>query len=212
MRKFLAVCIACTFYPAACLRADQLQMQNGDRYAGKIVSVTSNVVVLQSDVLGRIAIPREKVLALTFGSGVITNATLTAASAPTPPRVTTTNTDDTDLLSAFRNLGGNTNFIEQVRQQMLAGADPAASQKYDELVSGLMSGKLSINDLRNEAKASIGQINELKRELGPEAGDALDSYLNILQSFVNETTPATAPTTGTPAAPTIGPAPVRQNK
>ena len=80
---------------------------------------------------------------------------------------------------------------------MLAGADPAANQKYDEMVNGLMTGKLNLNDLRNEAKTSIAQINDLKRELGPEAGDALDSYLSILQSFVNET--ASEPAAASPA-------------
>lgn len=220
MRNIFAICIACIFLPITSLHADQLQMQNGDRYAGKIVSVTSNVVVLQSDVLGRIALPREKVAALTFGSVITTNATPMAATAPTmpttSPRVATaTNTDNMDLSAAFQNLGANTNFIQQIREQMLTGADPAASQKYDELVSGLMSGKLSINDLRNQARVSIDQINQLKRELGPEAGDELDSYLSILQSFVNETataSPVVPPTSAPAAAPLAGrPAPV-QNK
>lgn len=217
IRNFLALCMAGIFvFPASRLRADQLQMQNGDRYAGKIVSVTSNVVVLQSEVLGRIALPREKVSALTFGSGITTNATPMVVTAPTSPatspRVATTNMD---LSAAFQDLGANTNFIQQVRQQMLAGADPAASQKYDELVSGLMGGRLSIDDLRDQAKVSINQINDLKRELGPEAGDALDSYLSILQSFVNETAPATPvvpPASAPAAARPSGLAPVPQNK
>lgn len=217
MRNLLAICIAGIFvFPAGRLRADQLQMQNGDRYAGKIVSVSSNVVVLQSDVLGRIALPREKVAALTFGSVVTTNATPMAATAPTmpttSPRVATTNTDFTGLSAAFQNLGANTNFIQQVREQMLTGADPAASQKYDELVGGLMSGKLSINDLRNQAKTSIDQINQLKRELGPEAGDELDSYLSILQSFVNETAQGTPVVPPASAPPASRPAPVQENK
>jgi hypothetical protein len=78
-----------------------------------------------------------------------------------------------------------------VRQQMLTGANPAASQKYDELVSGLMSGQLNVNDIRTQAKNGIAQIQQLKRELGPQADDSLDSYLNILQTFVNETDPST---------------------
>lgn len=189
------------------LRADQLQMQNGDRYEGKIVSVTSNAVVLQSDVLGRVTLPRAKVSALTFGSARATNAAPMAA--PTAPTLSANSSSaaatNTDLSTAFRNLGANTNFIQQVRQQMLTGADPAASRKYDELVGGLMSGKLTVNDLRNEAKASIDQINELKRELGPEASDSLDSYLSILQNFVNETAPA-VPAPLPSSAPAGGPA------
>jgi hypothetical protein len=190
---FAAWAIGILTLASASLRADQLQMQNGDRYAGKILSVTSNSIVLESDVLGKVTLPRNKVSALMFGATAATNTApalpSTFASAAPSPNAASTNAD---LSAALRGLGANTNFIQQVRKQMLAGAEPAANQKYDELVGGLMSGKLDLNDLRNQAKSSIDQINQLKRELGPDAGDSLDSYLSILQNFVNETTPNTA--------------------
>ena len=171
---------------ALSLRADQLQMQNGDRYAGHILSMTSNSIVLESEILGKVTVPREKVSGVTFGA----NAAIAAPKISSP-----------DIAAALRIQGSSSNSIEQVRQQMLAGADPAATQKYNELVGGLMTGKLGVNDIRNEARSSIEQINSLKRELGPEAGDALDSYLVILQGFVNDTAPSTPKTTSVPAAP-----------
>jgi hypothetical protein len=175
---------------AAGLRADQLQMQNGDRYTGKILSMSSNSIVLESDALGKVTLPRDKVSLLMFGTAAATNASPATRVVTTPsPNAAATNAD---LVAAFRNLGANTNFIQQVRQQMLTGADPAANQKYDQLVNGLMSGSMNLGDLRNEAKASIDQINQLKRELGPQADDSLDSYLSILQNFVNETESAPA--------------------
>ena len=67
-----------------------------------------------------------------------------------------------------------------------------------------MSGKLNLNDLRSQAKASIDQINQLKRELGPEAGDALDDYLTILQNFVDESAPARPPAKPSAAPSTNG--------
>jgi hypothetical protein len=168
-------------------------MQNGDHYTGKVVSVTEDSLVLQSDVLGKVTLPRNKIQSLTFGDSKATNSPTTApvvTATPTPsPNTVTTNAD---LAAAFRSLGANTNFVQQIRQQMLAGS-PEAGAKYDDLVAGLMSGRMNLNDLRTQAKASIDQINELKRGLGPEAGDALDSYLTILQSFVNESTPAPVP-------------------
>jgi hypothetical protein len=189
----------------ASLRADQIQLQNGDRYAGKIVSMTSNSIVMESDVLGKVTLPRNKVTSMMFGASATTNSvaavpSLSTATAVSPKTPATT----TDLSGALHNLGANTNFIQQVRQQMLTGADPAANAKYDELVGGLMTGKVSLNDLRNQAKTSIDQINQLKKELGPDAGDQFDSYLSILQSFVNEapsTTPTAPVVTATPAAP-----------
>jgi hypothetical protein len=193
-RNRLTLGTSCALFLATLsLRADQLQMQNGDRYAGHIVSMSSNSIVLESEVLGKVTLPREKVSTVTLGA----NATAAAPAAPVP-KVAGTNAT---VASALRAAGGGSNSIEQVRQQMLTGADPAATQKYNELVGGLMTGKLGVNDIRSEAKNSIEQINRLKRELGPEAGDSLDSYLAILQGFVNETAPVTTPMTPAPTPP-----------
>jgi len=197
----LAILAACVLTLVATgLRADQLQMQNGDHYSGKILSMTSNSIVLESDVLGKITLPREKVSSLTMGTSAATNAAPGVPNFTAPvPRTAKVSPTNTDVTAALRRMGANTNFIEQVRQQMLTGANPAANQKYDELVSGLMTGKLNANDIRNEAKKGIEQIHQLKAELGPQADVALDSYLSILESFVNETEPPAAPVQAAPA-------------
>src|SRR5882757_5032917 len=105
---------------ATALLADQLQMQNGDHYAGKILSVNSNSIVLESEMLGKLTLPRNKVSTLTFGRGSTTNTAPalphTFASPAPSPKAAGTNTD---LSAALHNLGANTNFIQQVRQQML---------------------------------------------------------------------------------------------
>src|SRR5258706_13934225 len=81
------------------LPADQIEMQNGDHYLGKILSLTTNTVVLQSEVLGTVTLPRSKIALLTLGASASTNqpalpvnvnAQLHApvvppASAPKPP-------------------------------------------------------------------------------------------------------------------------------
>lgn len=192
------------------LRADQLQMVNGDHYAGKILSLNSNAIVFESDVLGKVTLPREKVASMSFGVGFVATTNAPAATRV----VTATNRfvhSNTNIAVALRN-GTNTATIEQIRQQMLTGTTPEANQKYDELLGGLMSGKLSVNDIRGQAKTGIDQINKLKQEMGPQADPMLDAYLEILQNFVNEAEPSTpathplpAPPTGlttTPAAPT----------
>ena len=56
------------------LRADQVEMQNGDRYAGQVLSLNTNTVVLQSDVLGTLRLPRAKVAVITLGAGPATNS------------------------------------------------------------------------------------------------------------------------------------------
>ena len=186
----------CALLTALSLRADQLQMLNGDHYAGKILSLSSNSVVFESDVLGKVTLPREKISSMSLGASAATNA-------PVTPRVITRATNATvNIATALQN-GTNADSIEQVRQQMLAGANPAANQKYNELLCGLMSGKLGVSDIRNEAKSSIDQINKLKQALGPVADSSLDSYLAILQNFVNETEPTTPVKPATPVLPKV---------
>jgi hypothetical protein len=90
-----------------------------------------------------------------------------------------------DFSAALRQFGGDTNVIGEIRQQMLAGS-PEAATKYDEMVNGLLSGQMNLSDLRKQAAASAHQLRDLKRELGPDADDALDGYLKILDAFVNE--------------------------
>jgi hypothetical protein len=171
------------------LRADQLEMQNGDRYVGKVLSVSANTVVLQNDVLGKINLPRNKVMSLAFGTNVVASKAATNVATVSVP----TNLPDVASLAALAksntNLSVNADVVRQIREQMLAGS-PEAAGKYDELASGLMSGKLNLNDIRREAKSSAEQLRKLKSELGPEAGDSLDAYLQVLDSFLNESADA----------------------
>ena len=170
------------------LPADQVDMQNGDRYFGQVLVVTTDTVTIKSEMLGKITVPRKLIASLMIG----TNSTSTVPLAvnvvnrtPPPaklPIVTTTlpasqANADTNLAAAFKNLGVNgTNFIGQIRDQMLAGS-PEATGKYDEMVRGLMNGSLNVNDIRRQAKASADQLRQLKQQLGPDADESLDAYL-----------------------------------
>ena len=187
---------------AARLYADEVDMQNGDRYSGKVLSVSADTVVVQSEVLGKISVPRKQVASLTLGTtaapNTATNIAPVSVSTNLPaaaPAAALANTN-LDLSTAFRHLGANTNFIGQIRQQFLAG-NPEAASNYDELVGGLMSGKLNLDDLRRQAKSSADQLRQLQHDLGPDAGDSLDAYLSVLENFLKET--ADTPASATPA-------------
>ena len=181
------------------LRADQVEMQNGDRYAGQVLSLDTNIVVLQSDVLGTLRLPRAKVAAITLGAGSATN------SSPWPvmtndhvrARLLAPTNAAPNLSPTFRQLGANSNLIQQVQKQFLSGAGPEANTKFNDLLGGLMSGKLSVDDIRAEAKTAADQLRALKREGGEEAGFAADAYLAILDHFLKETTPS-GPATNAP--------------
>jgi hypothetical protein len=188
-RLFLCVCLVSA---SAWLHADQIELQNGDRYVGKVLSLTTNQLILQSDVLGTIKLPREKVAVVTLGPVVATNAVratnLQHEGRATPAGI---QTNSNDLAAAFRQLGTNNSLVQQVQKQFLSDASPEAVSKYNELLNGLMSGQISMDDLRAQAKSAADQLRSLKGETGDQTG-LLDSYLSILDKFVNETTPTTA--------------------
>ena len=70
------------------LWADQVEMQNGDRYLGKVLSLTTDKLVIQSDVLGKLTLPRDKVALITLGATTKTNMIPVpeCPSKPCPPR------------------------------------------------------------------------------------------------------------------------------
>jgi len=203
MRPELALALSGILFLCAAapsLRADQVEMQNGDRYNGKVLSMSGSNVVFESEVLGKITVPRKNVASMAFGTNTVatklttdvvhTSAPVAARTNLQPtivikPLAPATNAANTDLTAALRGMGGNTNFIRDIREKMLAGS-PEASAKYDEMVNGLMTGKLDMNGLRRQAADSANQIRQLKRELGPEADESLDGYLQVLETFLNQ--------------------------
>src|SRR5260221_10835484 len=53
------------------LRADQVDMQNGDHYNGKVISMNTNSVSFHSDVLGTVQLPRNQIAAISLGTSVV---------------------------------------------------------------------------------------------------------------------------------------------
>jgi hypothetical protein len=191
----LSCLVAAFFLTITAIRADQVEMRNGDRYVGKVVTLDANTLILKNDNLGTVRIARTKVANLTFGDNVanpVTPAPAPAAAVTNPPpapAMITTN-GQADLSASLKALGANTNFINQVRSQFLAGAGPEANNKFNEMVSGLMSGKMDINALRSQAQKSANDLRKMKREVGDDTG-ILDSYLSILDGFIQESAPTT---------------------
>lgn len=180
MTKFTQLGLLLTFgFTAMTLRADQVVMQNGDRYNGKVLSVSATNVVLQSDVLGVVNLSRGKVASMAMGVVPATNAV---------PAVSTTKTNpSTDLSAAVRQLQTQSNMVNQVRAQFLSAASPEVNQKFDEMLNALGTGKMSIADLRAQAKSAADQLRELEKEAGGDVSGTAGMYLSILDSFLAET-------------------------
>lgn len=170
-----------------------MTMQNGDRYSGQVLSVSAASVELQSPDAGKNTAARSNVASLTFGTNAVAPkfaSPLPVVAAPTnPPGVDSrpeTVKPDAELAAMLRLPAVQTNSLRQIREQMLASA-PKAVGKFNELVGGLMTGKLNVEDIRREARSAVNQLRELKRELGPEVSGSLDGYLSILEKFLQET-------------------------
>ena len=154
-------------------------MKNGDLYFGK-VTLTTNSLTLQSENLGTVQLPREKVTSIQLGTNrvnILTNAPAAATNQAS------------EVPASLRKLAGQTNLIHQVQSKFLSDAGPEANAKFMELMTGLTTGQLSVDDLRAEARSATEQIRELKGSLGNEAGSSLDLYLSILDRFLKESPP-----------------------
>ncbi len=201
MKAMLKVFFSVTMILTAThLWADQVELQNGDRLSGKVLSVTASTVILETDMLGRVSVPRKNISVLTMGNSVNpaksvasgTTSVMPANPAFNLPAIILADTNTNSSTSLF-GTGSEQNIIRQIREQML-GDNPAAAAKFDELASSFMSGKLNLDDIRRQAKSAADQLRELKRE-NPEAADSLNGYLQVLESFLNE--PADKPAAST---------------
>ena len=187
------------------LRADQVEMRNGDQYAGKVVSLSADTLVIQSEVLGAVRLPRAKVALITLGAKATTDlarvAAMTNPPVQLPAPVSTHAAPAPEIAGALRQLGAHSNLLQQVQSQFLSGAGPEAKDKFNELLGGLMSGKLSVGDLRAQAQSAADQIRAVQGELGADASRTLDGYLAILNRFLKETAPAGDALTNAPVSP-----------
>lgn len=168
--------------------ADQVQMKNGDRYGGTVLSLNADTLVVQSDVLGKVSLPRAQVSVITLNVPKMPTVLKSSTNAA-PKSTSSTGTTDADLGVALRDLSTKTN-LAQMQQELLSQAGPEASKKYYEMLGGLLTGKLTINDLRAEAKSVADQVRGIRADLGPEAGATIDGYLAILDNFLKESAPA----------------------
>jgi hypothetical protein len=187
-----SVCLIMFLFALAVVtsHADQVIMQNGDILNGKVLTLSTNVLVLQDDNLGKVTLLRGKVANIIFGTVAVpvpastgTNA-IEMRQAPIPQ----TNSDS-DLETMLRGIRNNTNLIQQVEGQVLGSSSPDAVNKFNELLDGLSSGKIDMNDLRAQAQSTADQLREYKKEMGPADTAEADAYLAILDDFLKETAP-----------------------
>jgi len=182
----LVISLAASAFVFVCSSAcaDQITLRNGDVLNGKVLAMTTNMLVLQDDSLGTLTLPRVKVSNITFGAAV--------SPAMAGPRANSTSTSiaNSGLQSVFREIREHSNLVQEVEAQVLgSSASPAAVNKFNELLDELGSGQMDLNGLRWEAQTAANELQEYKKELGPDADEEMSGYLSILNNFLRETAP-----------------------
>jgi hypothetical protein len=200
IRFTLMISAAASFFlGVAVASADQVTLQNGDTLNGKVLALTANSLTLQDDSLGTLILSRARVSNITFGAMAISNP---APRVGVPPAVQATPTAnpqansvyDSSLKAIGREIQEHSNLVQEVEAQVLgSSADPAAMNKFNELVGQLSSGQMDMNGLRSEAQNAANELQDYKKQLGPDADQEFNGYLSILNTFLQETAPTNAP-------------------
>ena len=201
IRFTLITSVAASFFlGVAVASADQVTLQNGDTLNGKVLALTANSLTLQDDSLGTLILSRARVVNITFGTAAVSNQTPRASAAPAAQATPTASPQansvyDSGLKAVAQEIHSHSNLVQEVEAQVLgSSADPAALNKFNELVDQLSSGQMDMNGLRSEAQTAANELQEYKKQLGPDADEEFNGYLSILNTFLQET----APTNGVP--------------
>ncbi|EEF60722.1 hypothetical protein [Pedosphaera parvula] len=198
--------------------ADVLQLTNGDHYSGTVISMTTSNLQFQSEIQGLVKIPRDKVANITLRplalpaqarSATVQPATPNALAATPPsvlgvPTLSASNSNASSAAGIVKQLkaqgGVDKNTVDDLQKQLMGSSSPEVTKMFNEMVGGLMNGKLSVNDIRTQARSSIAQIQAAKKDLGgdPDTSEVLDGYVGILEKFLSESgssdpTPAAKP-------------------
>jgi hypothetical protein len=194
--SFVAIVLA--LFAAPRVSADLVQLANGDILHGKVLALDDKNLRLESDVHGKLSIPRGKIASITFGDrpAPAVAAPPAAGAAPALPAAPGSLDDILKQLKAGGGAGANVGDIQKLMPLL---ANPDALGFFQDKLRGLQEGSLGIQDIRKEAIRAREMVKDLK--LGPEGDQALAPYLGILDRFIREADPARANPAQPPNAP-----------
>lgn len=169
---------------ASAVRADTVQLVNGDTVSGQVVAMDAKQLKLTSKLLGNLSIEREKIRAIFFG-----DAPPASMGRPEEAKQPPGGASPEDVVRQLRQQGLDESVRSQLQREFpLLGAS-GPQQYFNDTISGLISGKLSLQDIRKDAINARTQLLDLQKDLGPEAAAALSPYMGILDRFIRETEP-----------------------
>ncbi len=184
---------------------DTIVLINGDSITGKVVSLSGDTLELESPILGTLTLQRDKVASVTLGDRPVAAAQPLAAVPVLPNRTQPTaqnpaTASPQEVVEQLQKYGIDPKTLGKVKEVIPLQQAPGAQSYFNDTLSGLMSGKLGVGDIRRDAVNARDQLLDLKKELGPN-GAALDGYLAILENFIQKSEPKNKPQVVTPELP-----------
>jgi hypothetical protein len=196
------------------LWADTVELANGERLQGKVLSLDAQKLEIESESLGKLTVPREKVAAIALGDrklpAAAAPAPIGAGTAPAAPSLTgelerllggakgggtPAPQSLEEILKQLQGEGttpeqlGNLKDMKDLQKAMPLLANPDVQAYFNKTVGGLMTGKLSVEDVRQEAIRVRQELKEAVKDLGPETEQAVGMYLRILDHFIQDAAP-----------------------
>lgn len=186
------------FVASALVFGEEVRLKNGDVVLGKVKSLDENTLILASENFGELKIARDRIGVIIFAREAAPVAPSAAPETTAKPGAASDVADD--LAGQLKKL--DPTYMKAIEQAFpLLNSSPEAKKYFTERVEGLMTGKINIEEVRQDAKKVVAELEDLKADLGEESGAALDGYLGILKRFLNETEPSGKKT----AAPKVDP-------
>jgi hypothetical protein len=177
--------------PAA---ADSVQLANGEVLKGKVLTLDDKQVTLESESLGKVAIPRSKVATITLGEAKPPALVADPKANPAPANPQPASSVE-EAFKQLKAVGANPKEVGELQKLFPELSSPEASKYFDETLKGVMSGKKNIQDIRKDAIKARDELKKLTEDLGDDVGAATAPYLNILEKFIRETEPKNEPAT-----------------
>ena len=183
---------------ATLIGAEIVELKNGETLRGQLVSVNARALTFNSETLGNLSIDREKVAAIFL----VEDRFVTSKSSSVRPSPSPQVSNENELLKGFSSVqdvlkqlqtdGLPNDAVSDLKKQFPMLENPEVKEYFMNRVGGLMLGRISIDDIRNDAIDARDQIRDLEKDLGPQASRALEGYLSILDGFIQETAPTTS--------------------
>jgi hypothetical protein len=203
------------------LRADTIELVNGDLLHGKVVSLDDRELRLVSDIHGAVIIDRDKVAAIGLGERKLTpppvaDVAAPAGNDPVVRRTMTVNGRPTvtatvpltpaptqDIVRQLRAQGLSAENITELQKALPLLKEPGAKKYFDDTVKGLAEGSINVDNVRKDAIRAREEYRKTAKNLGPDGEKTLDQalggYLQILDKFIRDTEPTATDRKTTPA-------------